>query len=147
MLQTARTLIVALLALLTLGPFTAQARDNAVDEALVILSSASQQTQGMAMVLANAMAQQGAKVHVLLCDRAGDLALKDDQTEPMKPRNVTPGQLLRALLDKGGSARVCALYLPNSEHTPADLIEGVSVAMPPEIAGQMLNPDIPTFTF
>jgi hypothetical protein len=65
----------------------------------------------------------------------------------MKPRNVTPGQLLRALLDKGGSARVCALYLPNSEHTPADLIEGVSVAMPPEIAGQMLNPDIPTFTF
>lgn len=125
----------------------ADSRQGAIDEVLVILSSDSLQTQGMAMVLSNTMAQQGAKVTVLLCDEAGDLALKSYEAEPLKPRNVTPGQMLRGLISQGGTASVCALYLPNSEHTREDLIEGVGVATPPEMAGRMLDPDVRIFTF
>ncbi len=88
-----------------------------VGEVLVILSSDSLQTQGMAMVLASTMAQQGAKVHVLLCDKAGDLALKSHDSPTLKPKNVTPGQMLRGLIEQGGVAKVCALYLPNSPYT------------------------------
>ncbi|MCK9515268.1 MAG: hypothetical protein M0Q87_04300 [Ottowia sp.] len=101
----------------------------------------------MAMALASTMARQGAKVNVLLCDQAGDLALKDDKAPALKPKDLTPGQMLRGLLEQGGVARVCALYLPNSAHGKDDLIEGVQVAMPAEIAGQMLDPKIRTFTF
>ncbi|RBP29676.1 hypothetical protein DET50_10925 [Marinobacter pelagius] len=141
--------VLGLTALLVCVPFVAQADNHkkTVDEVLVILSSDSLQTQGMAMVLSNTMAEQGAKVNVLLCDKAGDLALKSYEAEPLKPKNVTPGQMLRGLLKNGGSAKVCALYLPNSENTKDDLIEGVGVAMPPEMSGQMLNPAMRTFTF
>lgn len=118
-----------------------------IEEVLVILSSDSLQTQGMAMVLSNTMAQQGAKVNVLLCDKAGDLALKNYEASPLKPKDLTPGQMLRGLLKQGGTANVCALYLPNSDYSKDDLIDGVGVAMPPEMAGQMLNPDMRTFTF
>ena len=55
--------------------------------------------------------------------------------------------MLRGLLKQGGVAKVCALYLPNSEYTSNDLIEGVGVAMPPDDTAQMLNPKIRTFTF
>lgn len=118
-----------------------------IEEVLVILSSSSPQTQGMAMVLATTMAQQGVKVNVLLCDKAGDLALNSYSAPALKPKDLTPGQMLRGLLKLGGVAKVCALYLPNSEHSSDDLIEGVEVAMPPEMASQMLDPKIRTFTF
>lgn len=134
---------------LATAPISVQAetRKDTVDEVLVILSSDSLQTQGMAMVLSNTMAQQGARVNVLLCDKAGDLALKSYKGAELKPRDVTPGQMLRGLLKSGGSAKVCALYLPNSEYSKEDMIDGVGVAMPPEMAGQMLNPEVRTFTF
>ena len=139
----------ALGAMMTSASFGVQAAGHKgdVEEVLVILSSDSLQTQGMAMVLSNTMAKQGAKVNVLLCDEAGDLALKSYEAPTLKPKDVTPGQMLRGLLKRGGQAKVCALYLPNSDHGKDDLIDGVDVAMPPEMASQMLNRKIRTFTF
>ena len=121
--------------------------NGAIEEVLVILSSESLQTQGMAMVLSNTMAEKGARVNVLLCDEAGDLALKAYEDDSLKPKDVTPGQMLRGLLKQGGTANVCALYLPNSEYTKDDLIDGVGVAAPPQMADQMLNPKMRTFSF
>ena len=147
MIKSVKALVtVALIAVAPLGVY-ADNHKGTVDEVLVILSSDSLQTQGMAMVLSNTMAEQGAKVNVLLCDKAGDLALKSYEAPALKPKDVTPGQMLRGLLNKGGEAKVCALYLPNSDYSKDDLIDGVGVAMPPEMAGQMLNEEMRTFTF
>lgn len=139
----------AISALIAVAPSGVHAdnHDSAIEEVLVILSSDSLQTQGMAMVLSNTMARQGARVNVLLCDKAGDLALKSYEAPALKPRDVTPGQMLRGLLRQGGQAKVCALYLPNSKHGKDDLIDGVGVAMPPEMADQMLNGKMRTFVF
>lgn len=139
----------ALAAVMTAASFGVQADSHkgAIEEVLVILSSDSLQTQGMAMVLSNTMAKQGAKVHVLLCDEAGDLALESYDAPALKPKDVTPGQMLRGLLKQGGQVKVCALYLPNSDYSKDDLIDEVGVAMPPEMASQMLNPKMRTFTF
>lgn len=146
MIRTFKAFAVA--AVFAVAPISAQAGDQKmIDDVLVILSSDSLQTQGMAMVLSNTMAQQGAKVNVLLCDKAGDLALKNYEAPALKPKEVTPGQMLRGLIKQGGVANVCALYLPNSDYGKDDLIEGVGVATPPEMAGQMLNPSMRTFTF
>lgn len=136
-------------ALVAIAPFSTYAENHqgAIEEVLVILTSDSLQTQGMAMVLSNTMAEQGAKVNVLLCDKAGDLALKAYEASALKPKDVTPGQMLRGLLKQGGEAKVCALYLPNSDYSKDDLIDGVGVAMPPEMAAQMLNPKMRTFSF
>ncbi len=147
MIRTFKTMAIA--ALFALAPFNLHAggHDSAIEEVLVIVSSDSLQTQGMAMVLSNTMAQQGARVNVLLCDKAGDLALKSYEGQALKPRDVTPGQMLRGLLKQGGEAKVCALYLPNSDYGKDDLIDGVGVAMPMEMAGRMLNGRTRTFTF
>ncbi len=146
MMKSLKALAVA--ALVAVTPLAAQAGDQEmIEEVLVILSSESLQTQGMAMVLSTTMAQQGAKVNVLLCDKAGDLALKAYDAPTLKPKDVSPGQMLRGLLKQGGTANVCALYLPNSDYTKDDLLDGVGVATPPEMAEQMLNPAMRTYSF
>lgn len=140
-------LVAALAAASLMMPAHAENHQNSIDKVLVILSASSLQTQGMAMVLGNTMTDQGADVNVLLCDSAGDLALSAYQADTLKPKDLTPGQMLRRLIKQGASVSVCALYLPNSEYTKDDLIEGVGVAMPPEMAEQMLNADFRVFTF
>lgn len=107
----------------------------------LVLSDASGMTQGMAMVLANQMQEQGAQVNILLCDKAGDLALKEAGGEPLKPNNVTPSQLLSAVMSKGATASVCALYLPNSGHSRDTLKDGIEVASPDAMARNLLEKD------
>lgn len=114
---------------------------------LVILSDSSLQTRGMAMVLANAMQSQGKAVTVLLCDSAGELAVDGFESEKLQPRNVSPEMLLQKLMENGASVAVCALYLPNSDYTEADLLKGVSVATPPAMAEMMTGPSMRVFTF
>lgn len=96
----------------------------------VIVTSASTMTQGMALVLTNQMQAQGGQVHVLLCDKAGDLALKGAGGDKLKPQDVTPAQLLDAAMKKGATASVCALYLPNSGHGADQLKDGITAAKP-----------------
>mgnify|MGYP000038255970 CR=1 FL=1 len=136
----------ASLLLMTSVIFAAQGKDI-TQKALVILTSDSLQTQGMALVLSNTMASKGTQVNLMLCDEAGDLALKKDDSESLKPKDLTPGQMLRGFIKAGGKVEVCALYLPNSDYTQADLLEGVSVATPPAMTAKMLDPNTRTFTF
>jgi len=126
----------------------ADEHDGMVENVFIIISSESTQTQAMAMVLANTMVDEGAAVDVLLCDAAGDMALAQGTGGPeLAPRGVTPGKLLGALMDKGASVFVCALYLPNSDYSEEDLAEGVSVAKPPEMTALMRDPKVRVFTF
>lgn len=105
----------------------------------VVLTSSSNMAQGMAMVLANQMQAQGAQVDILLCDKGGDLALKTAGGEALKPQNVTPAQLLDAAIKKGATASVCALYLPNTGHTPDALKDGIGAAKPDAMGRSLLE--------
>ncbi|WP_421869634.1 hypothetical protein [Motiliproteus sp.] len=135
----------ALMAALLSVPAMAQA--EAVDKVLITLTSAEQQTRGMAMVLGNTMQAQGAKVNVLLCDSAGDMALKDHQSASLKPKNVTPEQLLKKLMKGGAGVQVCALYLPNKGVKADSLLEGVTAAKPAVMAKALTEPGTRVFNF
>lgn len=111
------------------------------------VTSADNQAQGMAMVLATQMVEQKAAVRILLCGPAGQLALKTYEPAALKPRNVTPKQMLLGIMKAGATVEVCALFLPNANQTPADLLEGVAVAKPPEVAAYMLKPGVRAFGF
>ena len=113
----------------------------------LVLTDDDTMTQGIALVLANQMQEQGAQVSILLCDQAGDLALKDARGESLKPNNVTPAQLLDGAIKKGATASVCALYLPNTGHKPEDLKEGIIPAKPAEMGRALLEPNRKVFTF
>jgi len=137
--------LVALSLGLLLAVNTAQADSQQVT---VVLNSDSRMTQGIALVLTNQKLEQGADVKVLLCDAAGDLALKDaPQVEPLKPNDVTPEQLLMGAMKQGAQVEVCALYLPNKGKQASDLKEGVSPAMPPAIASELLQENRRVFVY
>lgn len=112
-----------------------------------VVNSESTMTQGAAMVLANKMLEQGDSVSILLCDKAGDLALKNNTGKALKPGNVTPGQMLDGAIKKGAKVAVCALYIPNSGNTPDSLKEGVTPAKPDAMAKQMTEPNRKVFSF
>ncbi len=111
------------------------------------VTSGDNQAQGMAMVLAAQVAEQKAAVRILLCGPAGQLALKAYEPAALKPKNVTPKQMMAGLIKAGATVEVCALFLPNADKTPADLIDGVAVAKPPEVAAYMLKPGVRAFGF
>lgn len=113
----------------------------------VIVTSASTMTQGVALVLTNQMQAQGGQVHVLLCDKAGDLALKGAGGDKLKPQDVTPAQLLDAAMKKGATASVCALYLPNTGHTPDQLKDGITAAKPDAQGRALLEPQRKVMAF
>lgn len=115
----------------------AQAEGEAVT---VILNSSSTMSQGVALVLATQMQAQGGQVHILLCDKAGDLALKGAGGETLKPQNVTPAQMLDGAMKKGATASVCALYLPNTGNTPDKLKDGIAAAKPDAMGKALLEP-------
>lgn len=115
-------------------------------DVLVYVTSGNTQTQGMAMVLSGQMLQQKAKVHLLLCDEAGDLALTASDSEPLKPMNKSPAELLDNLMQQGVTVEVCALYLP-IKGAEVTLKPGIHAAKPPVIAAKLLNPDVKTFSF
>ena len=121
------------------------------EELFVSIHSASPMAQGAGLVLAGQALEQNAPVRVLLCDAAGDIALANTDTakaQPtLKPRNVTPQQMLQGLIKAGAKVEVCALYLPNTGRQPADLLTGVTAAKPAEIAAHLLKPGVRTLAF
>ncbi|MBN1006082.1 DsrE family protein [Amphritea pacifica] len=141
-----KIVISAVLAATLVAPIMVSAAET-VDKVLITLTSAEQQTRGMAMVLGNMMQAKGAKVSVLLCDSAGDMALKEYKSEPLKPKNVTPEQLMQKLISGGAKVDVCALYLPNKGVGMEALLDGVGAAKPPVMAAALIDPDTRVFNF
>ncbi len=124
--------------------FTASAQ---AEELVVALSTGASMAQGAALVLASQAAEQKAPVRVLLCDAAGDIAVSGKDMPALKPRNVTPQQMLQGLMKAGAKVEVCALYLPNTGRQPSDLLPGVTPAKPAEVAAYLLKPGVRTLSF
>lgn len=118
------------------------------EHALIIVSSASLQTQGMAMVLSRALQEQGVQLNILLCDKAGDLAIDGYKSaKTLAPKDMKPENILQKILEDGAQVAVCALYLPNSAYQEQDLRKGIEVAQPAQVAQMMRYKDSKVFTF
>ena len=116
-------------------------------ELFVSIHSAGAMAQGAGLVIASQALEQKAAVRVLLCDAAGDVAVVGKDMPVLKPRNVTPQQMLQGLIKAGVKVEVCALYLPNSGRQASDLLPGVMAAKPAEVAAYLLKPGVQTLAF
>ena len=116
-------------------------------ELFVGINSGVTQTQGVAMVLASQALAQKANVRVLLCSEGGQLAVKDKDSAVLKPMNKSPKELLQGLMKAGAKVEVCALFLPNADLKPTDLIEGIGVAKPADVAAYFLQPNVKTLSY
>ncbi len=117
------------------------------EELFVNIHSGNAMAQGAGLVLAGQALEQKAPVRVLLCDAAGDIALVGKEMPTLKPRNMTPQQMLQGVIKAGAKVEVCALYLPNTGKQASDLIDGVTPAKPAEVAAHLLKPGVNTLAF
>ena len=111
------------------------------------IHSGQAMAQGAGLVLAGQALEQKASVRVLLCDAAADIAVTGKEMPSLKPRNVTPQQMLQGLINGGAQVEVCALYLPNSGRQVSDLIPGVTPAKPADVAAHLLKPSVKILAF
>lgn len=139
-----KTISLALALVASLG-FSAHAAEPV--ELLVTIDSANPMSQGAALVLAGQAQEQKAKVRVLLCGAGGDMASISEAGVALKPRNLTPQQMLQGIIKNGAQVEVCALYLPNTGKKPSDLVEGVTPAKPADVAAFLLKPGVQTLSF
>lgn len=112
---------------------------------LMLLSAPEPESQAFMLVLANQAQGAGNPVHILLCGTAADAALKtapETATKVVTPNGASVRTLLEGLLKKGGTAEVCAIYLPNRKLTPDALMDGVKPAQPAAIAARMVDPSV-----
>lgn len=121
--------------------------EQSADDLFLILTSNDAETQMMAMVLATQSFNQDVPVRILLCGAAGDLALKDSESPNFKPADRSPKDLLTGLLTRGATVEVCGIYLPNRSVEATDLMEGIGVAAPPEVAAYMRQPNVRYLSF
>lgn len=130
---------------LTLALF---ANCSQAESLFVSIHSGSPMAQGAGLVLAGQALAQKAQVRVLLCDVAADMALAGNKNMPvLKPRNLTPQQMLQGVIQAGAKVEVCALYLPNTGRQASELLTGVTPAQPAEVAAFLLRPDVNSLAF
>ena len=144
--QTKRAVVAMALTLALTGAASADSSTRL----FTILVSGDAETQAMALVLSNQVAKAGTPVHLMLCGPAGDIALDtppEAATKVITPKGMTVRSLLEALMNKGGTVDVCAIYLPNRKLSLDALIDGVGAAKPPAIAAEMLAADTRLATF
>lgn len=117
---------------------------------VAVVTAAEPQSQLMGMVLTMQAMMQGAAAHLLLCGPAGDLALKDapaSATAPQPPKGMSPQGLMRKIIEKGGKVEVCAIYLPGKGLEADALLDGVTVASPPDMAAAIMDRDARVLSF
>ena len=128
-------------------PALAQDQKNLV----TILTAEDAQTQLMAMVLTMNSVQAGATAQILLCGPAGDLALKDapaSATAAQEPMGMSPQGLMQTIMEKTGTkVEVCAIYLPNKGVGEEALLDGITAAKPPVVAGALLADNTVVMSF
>ena len=120
------------------------------DSLVAIVTSDQPQVQLMSMVLTHQAMAKGHPTRILLCGAAADMALKDapeSATAGQPPKGASPQGLLMAALQKGATVEVCAIYLPGKGVDPSVLMDGISVAQPPAMAGAMTAEDTIVWSF
>ncbi len=117
---------------------------------VTVVTSDQPQVQLMSMVLTMQAIEQGQSVHMLLCGAGGDLALADapeSATASQPPLDMSPQGLMTAIIGRGATVEVCAIYLPGLGADESVLIDGVGVAQPPAMAGALLGEDTVVWSF
>ena len=137
------TLVVVVFMSVSVSAFAAEKGQDM----LFIVTSPDAQTQMMSMVLLTQSFKKGANVNVLLCGPGADITVKGSKETKFKPIDKSPQMLLKGLVKNGVSVQVCPLYLPNKGLTIDALIPGVTLAKPPVVAGQMIQPGTKVVTF
>lgn len=122
-----------------------------VENIVAVVTHDNPQIQMMSMVLSVQAAERGVNVHVLLCGRAADMALKDAPeavTKKLPPLQISV-QTFMSILARYDNAtiEVCALYLPGNDKTKEALLDGIGIANPGQMAALLVDSSARVISF
>lgn len=100
---------------------------------------------GFALAVANAMQDAGVQSTVFIAADAVNFALnKGDQP---KFAGSTPKELMGGLIRKGGHVKICEGFVKLGNIKQSDIIEGIEIAAPADLAGALYAPNAQSMTF
>jgi len=123
----------------------APTNDDAPKKIVVTLTTSSINSAGFALAVANAMQDAGVQSTVFVAADAVSYALNKG-TQP-KFAGSMPKELIQALIHKGGKVMICEGFVKLGGIKPSDMVEGVGVATPSDLAGALYAPNTQAMTF
>ncbi|TVP90514.1 MAG: hypothetical protein EA347_03000 [Thioalkalivibrio sp.] len=143
-MKTIKTLAAS--ALLAVAGAGATVQADEPSKLFVSVTSGDAHTQFMSMVLANQSMRQGQEIRVLLCGPAATMATEDFDGPTLQPADRNAQQLMMNLINHGATVETCAIFLPNTDYTEADLLDGITPADPEEVGAYMAGPNVRFFS-
>ncbi len=112
---------------------------------VVTITSSSINQSGFGLAVANAMQDAGISSTVFVAGDAVKYALNNN-TNP-KFAGFTPKELIQALIKKGGKVMICEGFVKLGGIKKTDMVQGVQVATPGDLAGALYAPNSKAMTF
>jgi predicted peroxiredoxin len=130
---------------LALSSLNASPAQNVPKKIVVTITSSSINQSGFGLAVANAMQDAGVSSTVFV---AGD-AVKYALNNSVNPKfaGFTPKELIQTLIKKGGKVMICEGFVKLGGIKKIDMVQGVRVAIPGDLAGALYAPNSKAMTF
>ncbi len=122
-----------------------RSHEATADSMVVVITEGAIVKAGFGLAVANAMQDAGVESTVFIAADAVDFALKDSN-QP-KFAGITPKEMISGLIRKGGQVKICEGFVKLGGLKPADLVEGIKIASPADLAGALYAPNARNMTF
>jgi len=113
----------------------------------VTITTDNLKQSGMGVAVASAFQKAGIKTTILIGANAARLVLKKGKQELFGPTGKSVKDMLIALSHQGGTVMLCGMCAKFDEITKNDVVEGVKIVTPNDVAGALLAPLTQTLSF
>ncbi len=111
----------------------------------ITITDTSVVKSGFGLAVANAMQDAGVQSTVFVSADAIKYALKNGDHK--KFAGSTTQELIGALIKKGGKVMMCEGFVKLGNIKKTDMVQGIEVAAPSDLAGALYAPNTVTMTF
>ena len=129
---------------ITTSAVAAEAVD-APKKIVITLHSHNISSAGFGLAVANAMQDAGVQSTVFVASDAVDYALTN--TKQGKFGASMPKDMISSLIKKGGKVMICEGFVKMRGIKPSEMVKGVEVATPGDLAGALFAPNAQSMTF
>ncbi|KFN38759.1 MAG: hypothetical protein JU82_10315 [Sulfuricurvum sp. MLSB] len=119
--------------------------DESLKKMVITITEGSVVKAGFGLAVANALQDAGVQSTVFIAADAVNFALNKG-TQP-KFAGVTPKDLMAGLIRKGGKVKICEGFVKLGGIKKSDIVEGIEIATPGDLAGALYEPNTQSMTF
>lgn len=118
---------------------------NAPKKMVITLHSHNISSAGFGLAVANAMQDAGVQSTVFVAADAVDYALTN--TKQGKFGASMPKDMISSLIKKGGKVMICEGFVKARGINKSEMVKGIEVATPGDLAGALFAPNAQSMTF